>query len=115
MNFITRVPIICSIRDYDNSIIDNAHYEIYTDNITNVHNKLLAKLNDDNIHPALIFENEIMMLQDITDNIRNEIFDFISTNTTWDIIIVSPIQNVSLTPISGNISKLNDNTTFYHS
>ena len=36
MDFITRVPIICSIRDYDNSIIDNEHYEIYTDNVIRV-------------------------------------------------------------------------------
>lgn len=31
------------------------------------------------------------MTQIITDNIRTEIFGFITTNPTWDIIIVSPI------------------------
>jgi hypothetical protein len=113
MNFITRIPIICSIKDYDNSIINNKGKEIITGNIITVHQRLLSKLNDMAIFPALIFENEIYMTQFISDSIRTELFAFITTNNSWDMIVVSPFFNVSLTPISGNISKLNDSSTFH--
>jgi hypothetical protein len=116
MNFITRIPIICAIKNNIAAAIDNVHYEINTKNTLTIHNMLLSKLSDGNKFPALIFENDIYMTQIITDSIRTEIFGFITTNPTWDIIILSPIfLNLSLTHVSGNISKLNDNKIFYYS
>jgi len=59
MNFITRVPIICAIKNNIATAIDNVHYEINTANTLTIHNRLLSKLSDGDKFPALIFENDI--------------------------------------------------------
>lgn len=111
-NIFTYVPIMTGII---NDLF--SHFKtkntITDTNIKNIHKRLLSKLYDNNVPCALIFENELSLTRNIADVNNNEIKNFVSTNTDWDILYVSTVNESSI-PIDGFtlIQKLNNTATY---
>jgi len=80
-----------------------------------VHKRLLTKLAENNYAATMVFENELYLLRNLKDINNNEIQKLITTNNSWDIIILNPFNESSSTPIEGYniIKKINDTSTFF--
>jgi hypothetical protein len=117
MEIFNYIPIIIGIKNSDFTMI-LAKGTIKNINEIDIHKRLLSKLYDDHYDVAMIFSNEIFLLRAMGNINNNEIKNFITTNTTWDLLVLNPFDS-ALNPISSvdgyNIIKKIDNTsTFFY-
>jgi hypothetical protein len=102
---------IFSIRNTGSTfIIDNR--AVFATNPQEMHQKLLSFLYDENIYNnALIYEDEMILLRDLGNIGDNEIKQFLGTNTTWDVLILSPYSKDGLEDVEGytTLKKTNSN------
>lgn len=74
---------------------------IVTNDITDIHKRVLSKAYDDGNTNALIFQNELFFTRQIGDVNNNEIKQFLGTNSTWDVLILNERTDLPLIPVGG--------------
>jgi hypothetical protein len=78
-------------------------HDAYTVNETDpkaVHLKLLNKLYWNNVNAVMVYENELIVRRRLGDITNNEIKNFMTSNSDWDVILLSPFTGLSY-PIEG--------------
>lgn len=87
------------IRDEPFNPIRDANV-IATTDMTSIHKSILTKAYDDGNTNALLFQNELFFTRQIGDVNNNEIKRFLGTNSTWDVLIMSPRTDLALLPVA---------------
>ena len=79
----------------------------------NLHKLLLQYCYDKNFANVLVFENEITLLDSLTDSQIAELTEFIDTNKEWDVLIIGK-NDLSTIPVNNlsYISHLKSTTTW---
>lgn len=116
MDIFTYIPIIIGIRNDDFSPLITPK-TIRENNKHTLHKRLLISLHNFHSYPcALIFENELYLTRNLADINNNEIKQFITTNTDWDVLVLSEI-NEPHTDVDGYdiVKKITNNTTLFDS
>lgn len=115
MDIFNYIPFVVAIRNEDFTPILTLKTVTDTDKI-NIHKRLLCTLAVLGAPCALVFENEIYLTRSLVDLMHNEIKTFVTTNMSWDIIILSEYHGFSTENVSGYnfIEKIKDTTTFPH-
>lgn len=116
MEIFSYLPVLVGIRNSDFTPIV-AKGTVISNNKEDIHKRLLIKLSNMGYPAAMIFENELFLLRDLGNITNNEIKTLLTTNNTWDMIILSPFIISSSSPVNGfNIlRKIDDTSTFFHS
>lgn len=117
MEILNYLPIIAGIKNSDFTPIFARGTIRNTDKI-DIHKRLLTKLCDSNYPVAMVFSNELFLLRNLRDITNNEIKKLITTNSTWDVLILNPFDLIlnSTSPIEGYniIKKINDSSSFFY-
>lgn len=83
-----------------------------------VHKKVLAKFFAQGSPVVFVFENELYLSRAIDDIANNEIKTFVTTNNTWDILVLSAVSDdIVKLPVDNYtfMKKLQDDKTFNES
>jgi hypothetical protein len=113
MELFEYIPVIIGIRNDDFSPLITPR-TITENNKRNLHVRVLSKLRNDGYPCGLVFQNELYVTRSLRDLTNNEIHRLITTNTTWDMIILSDCPNTSLQAVPGYeiLKKSADTSTF---
>ena len=115
MDIFSYLQIMICIRDKQCAAIVTPKL-IQNDNKQQVHKDVLKKVFEKGNKTAFVFENELYLLRSLDDLSNNEIKTFVSTNTDWDILILSEIDKPTIKLDNFNyIKKLQDDKTFNES
>ena len=115
MEIFSYLPVLVGIRNSDFTPIV-AKGTVNSHNKEDIHKRLLIKLSNMGYPAAMVFENELFLLRDLGNITNNEIKTLLTTNNTWDIIILSPFT-INSSPINGYniLRKIDDTSTFFYS
>jgi hypothetical protein len=115
MDIFNYLPVIVGIKNSDfTPILTKA--TINSSTKQDIHKRLLSDLAVKNYPVAMVFENELFLLRSLGNINNNEIRDFIRTDNSWDIVILSPFTGSSSVVNGYNIiRKVNDTSTFFNS
>lgn len=116
MEILNYLPVIIGIKNSDFTPLLNKNLIKNINPIDN-HTKLLSKLYDANYPVSMIFSNEILLLRNLGNIADNEIKHFIESNSTWDLLILSPFDisiPVSSIPDYTILKKIDDTSTFFY-
>lgn len=112
MDIFNYIPFIVSFRNSASTPL-NTPKTVYEPNFVNLHKRVLTNFINNGITCALIFINEIYTTRPLADINNNEIKTFLTTNTTWDYLILSPCEEASTVINDYSLVKKINNVTLF--
>lgn len=96
------------------------HYPVFdkdtiiTTDLLPVHKSVIIKAYDAGYNNAMIFQNELYFIRNLGDINNNEVKTFLGTNTTWDMLILSPNAGLSTSSYLDYVHVKKVNRTDFH-